>query len=43
MRNNILITRADLKIYISPLDIDLIRCFNGASCQEVGADVQIKP
>ena len=32
MHNNIL-TCADLKIYISPLDVDLIGCFNGASCQ----------
>ena len=32
IRNNILITRADLKINISPLDVDLIGCYNGASC-----------
>ena len=36
MRNNILITRADLKIYISPLDVDLPGYFNGASCQRGG-------
>ena len=33
MHYNILIPRADLKIYISPLDVDLIGCFNEASCQ----------
>ena len=33
MRNNILITWADLKIYISLLDVDLIGCFNGVSYQ----------
>ena len=33
----------DLKIYISPLDVDLIGCFNGASCQWGGGYVQIKP
>ena len=36
MRNNIQITRVDLKIYISPLDVDLIGCFNGASSQWEG-------